>query len=590
MVARFLFPLFIRQGLAMRWTRFFIPTTREVPAGADAVSHQLLLRAGYIRQVTAGVYALLPLAQRMRLKIINIIREEMDRIGGQEFLLSALQPAELWKESGRWQTLDEIAFRLRDRKKSEMLLGLTHEEAFTAQARAGLNSYKQLPQIWYQIQTKFRDEARPKSGLLRVREFTMKDSYSFDIDNAGLDLAFQAHYEAYNRIFSRCGLTFTAVDASSGAMGGSQSTEFMVFTEAGEDRVVVCPACGYAANTEKAVAKLEQIDDSDGQCESPQPFATPDIRTIEQLAQFVGGAPARSQIKTLVYVLDDKLTLILMRGDHELNESKVLAASGAQTMRQATEAEIVAALGARPGSLGAVGVTAAQNKPVQMIIADQALSGRKAMVTGANQDDVHLRGVEVDRDISVDLWQDLRLVKDGEQCARCDDKLQMHKALEIGHIFKLGTRYSLTMDAHVLDADGERQPLVMGSYGIGVERMIAAIAELSNDAAGLVWPISVAPFSVVIVPVNTNDAEVMASAEAIYGDLTARGVDVLFDDRDERAGVKFNDADLIGVPLRITLGKKVKSGIVELFSRWQRSSEDVPLQQIVALVQTKLKQ
>ncbi len=363
----------------------------------------------------------------------------------------------------------------------------------------------------------------------------MKDSYSFDIDDAGLDRAFQAHYQAYTRIFDRCGLSFTPVDASSGAMGGSQSTEFMVFTEAGEDRVAICPSCGYAANIEKAVARLDPIDDTQSLADKPVPFDTPDIRTIEQLARFTDGAPAERQIKTLIYVLDDKLTVILMRGDHELNETKLLAASGAQQMRPALEAEIIDALGARPGSLGAAGVTPAQNKGIHKIIADQALNGRRGMVTGANQDDVHLRGVDVARDIAVDLWQDLRLVKDGEHCTSCDGSLILRKALEIGHIFKLGTRYSQTMDAHVLDESGTRQALIMGSYGIGVERMIAAIAELSHDSAGLVWPASVAPFAVVIVPVNTNDPEVMASAEEIYQSLTAEGLDVLFDDRDERA-------------------------------------------------------
>lgn len=570
----------------MRWTKLFIPTTREVPAGADAISHQLLLRAGYIRQVTAGVYALLPLAQRMRLKIIGIIREEMNNIDGQEFMLSALQPAELWKESGRWQSLDEIVFRFRDRKNSEMLLGLTHEEAFTALARNGLNSYRQLPQIWYQIQTKFRDEARPKSGLLRVREFTMKDAYSFDVDSAGLDKAFQAHYEAYKKIFSRCGLTFTAVDASSGAMGGSQSTEFMVFTDAGEDSVAICPKCGYAANTEKAVAKLASIEAAS--CGVVEEFATPDIKTIEQLTNFAADAPAQSQIKTLVYALDEKLTLILLRGDHELNETKLLSATGAKAVRPALEHEIVQALGARPGSLGAVGVKTLGHRYIDQIVADNALDGRTAMVTGANKDDVHLRNVDVARDIAVDLWADLRLVGEGELCAFCDGHLELRKALEIGHIFKLGTRYSESMGAFVLDDQGARLPIVMGSYGIGVERMIAAIAELSHDSAGLIWPNAVAPFAVLLVPTNTKDDAIMAAAEELYKNLTAAGLDVLLDDRDERAGVKFNDADLVGIPLRVTLGKKVKDGVVELLTRADRQSRDVPLDKIASLIQQEL--
>jgi len=584
----------------MKWTNLFIPTTRDVPAGADAVSHQLLLRAGYIRQVTAGVYALLPLAQRMRLKVMQIIREEMNAINGQEFMLSALQPAELWKESGRWQSLDEIMFRLRDRKKAELALGLTHEEAFTSLARNGLQSYRQLPQIWYQMQTKFRDEARPKSGLLRVREFTMKDAYSFDIDTAGLDRAFQAHYDAYTKIFQRCGLKFTAVDASSGAMGGSQSTEFMVLTDAGEDLVAICDQCGYAANTEKAVARLPAIKEesgsaaaSDGANNAPERFDTPNIKTIEQLANFAGGAAADSQIKTLVYVLDESpaLTLILMRGDHELNETKLLAATGAQTMRPAQEQEIVAALGARPGSLGAVGVKTSDHIDaggISKILADSSLQGRTQMVTGANQDDVHLRGVNVARDIAVDLWSDLRLVGDGELCFHCEGKLHLHKALEIGHIFKLGTRYSEAMGAIVLDDQGNRLPIIMGSYGIGIERLMAAIAELSHDAAGLIWPASVAPFQVLVLPTNTSDSTIMQAAEHIYDTLTALKIDTLLDDRDERAGVKFNDADLIGVPLRLTLGKKLKDGLVELKVRGSAQTEDIALDKLVETIQAKI--
>ena len=584
----------------MRWTNLFIPTTRDVPAGADAVSHQLLVRAGYIRQVTAGVYALLPLAQRMRLKIMQIIREEMNAINGQEFMLSALQPAELWKESGRWQSLDEIMFRFRDRKKAELALGLTHEEAFTSLARNGLQSYRQLPQIWYQMQTKFRDEARPKSGLLRVREFTMKDAYSFDIDTAGLDTAFQAHYEAYSKIFGRCGVKFTAVDASSGAMGGSQSTEFMVLTDAGEDNVVICDGCGYAANTEKATAKLAPLKsgsndnaDANGASSTPERFDTPDVKTIEQLAKFAGGASADCQIKTLVYVLDESpaLTLILMRGDHELNDSKLLAATGAQTMRPAQESEIVAALGARPGSLGAVGVKTSAHieaGAIATILADNSLQGRTGMVTGANQDDVHLRGVNVARDIAVDLWDDLRLVGEGEQCSHCAGSLHVHKALEIGHIFKLGTRYSESMGANVVDEQGARVPIVMGSYGIGVERLMAAIAELSHDAAGLIWPTSVAPFQVLILPTNTSDTAIMEAAEDIYKKLTAQSIDALLDDRDERAGVKFNDADLIGVPLRLTLGKKIKDGLVELKMRGSNQSEDIALDKLVETIQAKI--
>ncbi|HWP42839.1 MAG TPA: proline--tRNA ligase, partial [Blastocatellia bacterium] len=461
----------------MRWSNLFVPTLREDPADAEVASHRLLVRAGYIRQLTAGVFSLLPLAQRVRLKVIQIIREEMNRIGAQEFLLPAIHPAEIWKESGRWDVMGENMFRLRDRKGTEMGLGMTHEEVFTAIARNSINSYRQLPQVWYQIQTKFRDEARPKSGLLRVREFTMKDAYSFDVDRAGLDRAFQDQHDAYCRIFTRCGLKFTAVEASSGAMGGSQSTEFMVRTEAGEDYIAVCEKCAYAANVEKATSKLEEVSDEQGP-DAPEEFPTPGVRTIEDLTTFPGGAPSDRQIKTLVYVIDDHLTLVLLRGDHELNETKLLDSTGAINVRPAHPEEIVEAMGASAGSLGAVGVTRSSHAKIERVIADNALRGRRNMTTGANRDDYHLRGVSMERDIKVDLWADLRKVRAGEGCPRCEGRLDVFKAVEVGHIFKLGTKYSESMGARVLTADGSEVPIVMGSYGIGVERLMAAAVEL----------------------------------------------------------------------------------------------------------------
>jgi prolyl-tRNA synthetase len=423
----------------MKWSNFFIPTLREDPADAEVVSHRLLVRAGYIRQLTAGVYSLLPLAQRVRLKVVNIIREEMNRIGAQEFLLPAIHPAEVWKESGRWEVMGDNMFRLKDRKGAEMALGMTHEEIFTTIARHTLRSYRQLPQVWYQIQTKFRDEARPKSGLLRVREFTMKDAYSFDVDFAGLDKAFDDQYNAYCAIFKRCGLKFSPVEASSGAMGGSKSTEFMVRTNAGEDLIVVCDACDYSANVEKATSKLEASNDEGG-LEAPEQFPTPGVRTIEDLVNFAGGAAADRQIKTLVYSLDGKLALILMRGDHELNETKLGDATGALEIRPAHAEEIREALGASAGSLGAVAVSGATHKLIGQIIADEALRGRKNMTTGANLDDHHLRGVDVERDIQVGQWASLRTVKAGEPCVNCGAALDVFKAVEIGHIFKLGPK------------------------------------------------------------------------------------------------------------------------------------------------------
>ena len=571
----------------MRWSNLFIPTLREDPADAEVASHRLLVRAGYIRQLTAGVYSLLPLAQRTRLKVMQIIREEMNRIGGQEFFLPGLHPAEIWKESGRWEVMGDNMFRLRDRKGADMALGMTHEEVFTSIARHTLNSYRQLPQMWYQMQVKFRDEARPKSGLLRVREFTMKDAYTFDVDRGGLDKSFEAQYGAYCRIFSRCGLKYTPVEASSGAMGGSQSTEFMVRTNAGEDNIAVCEQCGYAANVEKATSKLASVADDDGP-DSPEAFPTPGVRTIDDLTTFPGGAAADRQVKTLVYVLDDRLALALMRGDHDLNEVKLQDVTGAINVRPAQADEIREALGASAGSLGAVGVTRATHSRINLIIADEALRGRRNMTTGANRDDFHLRGVSVDRDIKVDQWASLRSVKKGEGCPNCDGTLDVFKAVEIGHIFKLGTKYSDSMGARVLTAEGIEVPIVMGSYGIGVERVMAAVVESNHDDAGIAWPVSVAPFHVVITPVNIKDGELMKAAEAIYGELLEAGVEVLLDDRDERAGVKFNDADLIGVPYRVTVGKKIKEGKVELMTRSARQSEEVPLDSITRAIRAKV--
>lgn len=571
----------------MRWSRLFIPTLREDPADAEVTSHRLLVRGGFIRQLTAGVYSLLPLAERVRLKVIGIIREEMDRIGAQEFLLPAIHPAEIWKESGRWEVMGDNMFRLRDRKGAEMGLGMTHEEIFTSIARNAINSYRQLPQVWYQIQTKFRDEARPKSGLLRVREFTMKDAYSFDVDLAGLDRAFDDQYAAYTRIFTRCGLKFTPVEASSGAMGGSKSTEFMVRTEAGEDLIATCENCGYSANIEKATSKLATVADEEGPSQLEE-FPTPGVRTIEDLTTFSGGAPADRQIKTLVYVLDDQIALVLLRGDHELNETKLMDASGATGARPAQADEIREALGAGAGSLGAVGVTRASHAKITRVIADEALRGRTNMTTGANRDDFHLRGVSVDRDIKVDQWASLRTVKAGETCPACEGTLDVFKAVEIGHIFKLGTKYSESMGARVLTADSTEVPIVMGSYGIGVERVMVAAVELFNDEAGIIWPEAIAPFQVVVTPVNTKDQELVAAAERIYSELSGAGIDALLDDRDERAGVKFNDADLIGVPYRVTVGKKIKDGKVELMTRSTRQSEDVAADRVAESIRERL--
>lgn len=558
----------------MRWSTIFIPTLRENPAMAEAVSHRLLLRAGYIRQLTAGIYSYLPLAQRVLLKITNIVRAEMNAIGGQEFLLPALNPAEIWQESGRWEVMGDNMFRLKDRKGSDLCLGMTHEEIFTAIARDEVRSYKQLPQIWYQIQTKFRDEARPKSGVLRVREFIMKDSYSFDLDWEGLDRAFELHREAYCRIYQRCGLQFAIVEASSGAMGGSKSSEFMVYSDAGEDWIATCAQCQYAANVEKATSRLAKIEDEAG-ADKPEEFPTPGMRTIEDLTTFPGGAAADRQIKTLVYLLDEQPALVLLRGDHQLHETKLMDATGAVNVRPGHPEEIRKLLGALPGSLGAVGVKGVQ------IIADNALRGRTNMITGANRDDFHLRGVAMERDIKVDKWAELRTVASGEGCPNCEGTLRVDKAIEIGHIFKLGTKYSESLGARVLNAEGKEVPIIMGSYGIGVGRIMASAIELYNDNDGLIWPAAIAPFEVVVTPANIGDEAQREAATRLYRELQGAGIDVLLDDRDERPGVKFKDADLIGIPFRVTIGKKLKEHKVEFFTRKTKQSQDVDIDSVV---------
>jgi prolyl-tRNA synthetase len=543
----------------MRWSQMHVPTLREDPADAGAPSHRLLLRAGYIRQLVAGHYSLLPLAVRVRAKVIGIIRQEMDQIGAQELLLPTMHPAEIWQRSGRWDTMADVQFRLTDHKGAVNVLAVTHEEVFAVLAQE-LNSHKQLPQAWYQFQTKFRDEPRPRAGLLRVREFTMKDSYSFDLDEAGLGISFDRHRGAYLRIFERLGIPVITVEASSGAMGGRDSTEFMSPSEVGEDTVAYCPACNYAANVEKATSALPAIADGPGR-PAPERFDTPGVRTIEDLVTGYD-APADRQIKTLVYLLDGKLTLVLMRGDHTLNEQKLADATGAAALRPAQPEEIRDALGALPGSLGAVGVT---HLPV---IADEALRGRRDMVTGANSDDAHLRGVDVGRDIAVGTWADLREVAAGEPCPRCGEPLELLPAIEVGHIFKLGDKFTTTFGVTVLDADGQRVHPVMGCYGIGVERAMAAIVERHHDDRGIVWPVAVAPFSVVVTVAQSEDPESAAVGESLYEELGAAGIEVIIDDRAERAGVKFRDAELTGIPVRVTVGKRgLAEGVVEITQR-----------------------
>jgi len=564
----------------MHWSQMHIPTLRDDPADAGAPSHRLLLRAGYIRQLMAGHYSLLPLALRVRAKVIEIIRQEMNQIGAQEVLLPDMHPAEIWQRSGRWEVMGEEMFRLTDRKGAQLALAMTHEEIFATLATE-LSSHKELPQAWYQFQTKFRDEPRPRAGLIRTREFTMKDSYSFDIDRVGLDAAYDRHHAAYVRIFERLGIPAIPVEASSGTMGGSDSTEFMCPSASGEDLVAYSPACGYAANLEKATSRLADVDDGPG-LPVPERFDTPGARTIDDLATRFGAAADR-QVKTLVYVLDGQLTLVLMRGDHALSAQKLIDASAAVVARPAQPDEIVQALGAHPGSLGAVNVS---DLPV---IADEALRGRRDMFTGANTDDVHLRGVDVERDIPVGTWADLREVAAGEPCPWCGEPLELVEAIEVGHIFKLGDRYSKAFGADVLGPDGKAIPLIMGSYGIGVERAMAAIVECHHDERGIVWPLAVAPFSVVVVVAQSEDVEVAKAGAAIYEQLAAAGVEVIIDDRTERAGVKFRDAELTGIPLRVTVGKRgLAEGTAEITERATGETRKVPVGDVVGQVSAAL--
>ncbi|MDZ4802734.1 MAG: proline--tRNA ligase [Bryobacteraceae bacterium] len=567
----------------MLWSKLFIPTLRENPAEAEVVSHQLLLRAGYIRQLSAGIYNYLYLAQRSLLKIQAIIREEMDGIGAQEMLLPALHPAELWQESGRWDVMGDNMFRFKDRFGRAMCLGMTHEENMTVVARGELRSYKQLPQIWYQIQTKFRDEPRPKSGLLRVRQFIMKDSYSFDIDAAGLDESYEKHYRAYCRIFERCGLKFAAVEAHSGSMGGSQSHEFMVASDAGEDFVVSCPANGYAANLEKAVSLPVPPagPDPEGDLE-PEEFHTPNVKTIAEVSAFTG-LPATSQIKSLVMVGgDNKPVLALLRGDHQLSETKFAAISGGGEPRPAQADEMRQLLGADAGSLGPVGVKNLR------IVADLALQGRRNMIAGANRNDYHLKNVTPGEDFQAE-FVDIRQVAAGDTHLETGDPLEINKSVEIGHIFKLGYKYSDAMGLKVTNETGEEITVIMGSYGIGVERILATAVELYHDDNGMALPVAIAPFELVVTPVNLADEKQRTIAARLAAQARSAGLDMIFDDRDERAGVKFKDADLVGIPWRITVGKKAANGVVEVVERRTRTMTEVPVEEAVEFVRSRVR-
>jgi prolyl-tRNA synthetase len=572
-----------------RWSELFIPTLREAPADAEVASHKFLVRAGYIRQLAAGIYSYLFLGNRSFNKIAAIVRQEMDKIG-QEFYLPALHPRELWEASGRWSVMGENLFRLKDRKGADLCLGMTEEEVMTDIARKELRSYKQLPQIWYQIQSKFRDEPRPRSGLLRVRQFIMKDSYSFDIDAAGLDVSYKQHYDTYCRIFDRCGLKYMVVEADSGAMGGKESHEFMVRTLAGEDLIVSCESCNYAANIEKAASKLDVVGDllleGDGK---PLEVHTPGMKTIEDVARFLGVSP-KNKIKTLAYMAEEKddktgkpklrAVVVLMRGDHQLNEAKFASAVAGRQTRPMQENEIKQLFGSPAGFLGPIGIEWAANikdEDRPLLLVDKALEGRKNLISGANKEDYHLKNVTPGHNFQPTAYVDLRNVTAGEGCPDCGAPLRIDTAVEVGHIFKLGYKYSESMGARVLDRNGREVTPIMGCYGIGIERILTAAVEQNNDENGFWLPLSIAPFEIIVCPINVKDDILLKAATDIATRLETEGFEVLLDDRDERPGVKFKDADLVGIPYRVNVGKKVTEGTVEIVRRSTHEMHDASI-------------
>jgi len=543
-----------------------IPTLREAPADAEIISHKLLLRAGLIRKLAGGVYTFLPLGLRALRKVEQIIREEMNRAGAIEVLMPALQPPEIWQQSGRYETASNVLFKLKDSGSREWVLSPTAEEVITTLAANEINSYRQLPKNFYQVSVKFRDEIRPRFGLMRAREFIMKDAYSFDATDEAAQMSYQKMYDVYGKIFTRCGLKAFAVEADTGIMGGKFSCEFMIPAESGEDEIVFCEACGYAANIEKAMSGIPKTAAREigGAIEK---FATPGVVTIEALSKAPYSAPANRQIKTLVYMADSKLVIVLIRGDDQLNEKKFAGKIGTTVFRAATAEEIFQALGAHPGSLGAV--TSTRKKTDISVFADERLRGANDMRTGANEDGFHLRNVSVERDIQVSQWADLRTVTVGEPCVKCGKSLKLRRGIEVGHVYKLGTKFSDALGANYLDEAGARKPAIMGCYGIGVTRTLQAVIEQGNDKDGIIWPLSVAPYTVCITPLGVApESEVMKLAEKIYAELTARGVDVILDDRDERPGVKFKDSELVGFPIRIGVGEKsLAKGEVEIKPR-----------------------
>ena len=565
----------------MRLSHSLLPTLKQVPRDAVIPSHQLMLRAGLMRPLAAGIYSYLPLGWRSAKKVITILQEEMDRIGGQELYLPCLNPISIWEETGRAADFGSDMFRLMDRKNrsagegERYCLAPTHEEVICDIARNSVKSYRDLPQIWYQIQVKLRDEPRPRSGMMRTRHFFMKDSYTLDRDEEGQDHGYQLHYQAYQRIFDRAGLNTFIVGASSGLMGGSGSQEFMVESDSGEDVTVRCDNCGYDANLEVATSKIEPITGSTDSAKVTE-VATPNQRTIEEVSTFLAIEP-KMLIKTLLFMVDDRPVLALVSGEDDVNESKLGAVLGAP-FRPADPAEALEYMHANLGFLGPVGVS----KSIK-ILADHRLKGAKGLATGANKDDYHITGVEVGRDFQPENFVDLRTVKDGEPCPKCGKKLRLARAIEVGHIFKLGTKYSQAMGAVFLDENGVEKPIVMGSYGIGVGRLIATVIETNFDEHGIIWPPSVSPFDVTLITLNPSDSEVFSWSQSLYDDLQKQGLSVLWDDRDARPGVKFNDADLVGIPIQIIIGDRaLKTGSLEVKIRKTNQRHFIPKDEIIA--------
>lgn len=556
----------------MRSSQLHAPTLKEVPRDAEVASHQLLVRGGYIRKVAAGIYNFLPLGHRVLMNVAQIIREEMNRAGSQEVLLPLVQPAELWEESDRWAQYGPEMMRLKDRKQSNFCLGPTHEEVIVDLVRRDIRSWRALPINLYQIQAKFRDELRPRAGLLRGREFMMKDAYSFDVDDEAAGVTYDAMFEAYTRIFERCGLNFRPVEADTGAIGGSRSHEFQVLVDSGEDAIVGCSACGYAANVEQA--ELAALTDPWGPDTAVEKVSTPGVKTMDAVSQFFD-QPTSTCVKSLLVIADDNPILILLRGDHELNEIKLKKALEAETVRLASVEEIRAHLGCAPGEVGPMGVSL-------RTLADHSLMDGVGLICGANETETHLRGLNLKRDLGDLEFADLRMASDGDACIRCESPLVAYRGIEVGHVFFLGTKYSEAMKCNILDEEGREVPMVMGCYGIGVSRVVAAAVEQHHDKFGICWPKSIAPFQVTVLPLQMKREDVRTAADKIYRALLEKGIDVLIDDRDERAGSKFKDADLIGSPFRIAIGGKgLDKGVVELRGRRDDASTDIPLENII---------